>query len=268
MGVTNYFSANGILLGEDGPNGKVDYLTDALGSVVTTVDRRGQVLDSFRYTPSGNQLSKTGSTSNPSFTWVGSRGYRQTGLPHSEVYVRARHFGSPEGRWSSVDPSWPVQPAYSYARSAPTSRTDPSGFKPNASGDTVDCPPNIQAQCEKACEEIGCGLRYCEYFDLGEGAAFECACGAVCKTRTSSSGALTSGLNALRKLHNATKCGKARRGQVSFFACRCDGVGEESGTHVSYTVYCNGGCFKVSVSCCPCSNGGSNCTYKAGPCQG
>jgi hypothetical protein len=89
MPVTNYFSANGRLLGENGPNGRVDYLTDALGSVTTTLNGSGAVLNQYRYKPSGALLSKTGTAPDPKFTWVGSQGYRQTGLAHSDSYVRA-----------------------------------------------------------------------------------------------------------------------------------------------------------------------------------
>jgi hypothetical protein len=68
MAVTNYFSANGRLLGENGPDGRVDYLTDALGSVTTTVNGSGAVLNQYRYKPSGAQLSKTGTAPDPKFT--------------------------------------------------------------------------------------------------------------------------------------------------------------------------------------------------------
>jgi len=128
MGVTNNFSANGRLLGESGPNGSVDYLTDALGSVVTTVNQTGTVLNTYRYKPYGAHLSRTGTAPDPRFLWVGSRGYRQTGLTHSGSYVRARHLGTADGRWSVVDPRWPTEPAYTYAGGNPSSITDPSGL--------------------------------------------------------------------------------------------------------------------------------------------
>ena len=63
----------------------------------------------------------------PKFTWVGTQGYRQTGLLHSDAYVRRRHFGAAEGSWAAKDPLWPAQPAFSYALSSPCTRQDPSG---------------------------------------------------------------------------------------------------------------------------------------------
>jgi RHS repeat-associated protein len=128
MGVTNYYWAGDMLLGESGPNGKVDYLTDALGSVTTTVNGTGAVLNKYRYKPSGALLSKTGTAPDPKFTWVGSQGYRQTGLLLSDAYIRARHFSSLVGSWSSCDPLWPKTKAYTYVSGRPVLVTDPSGL--------------------------------------------------------------------------------------------------------------------------------------------
>ena len=128
MGVTNYFSANGMLLGEDGPNGKVGYLTDALGSVTSTLNQAGAVLNTYRYKPYGSQLSRTGTAPDPKFTWVGSQGYRQTGTGYSDAYIRARHFSTVPGSWASMDPMWPSQQHYTYCSGNPSSRTDMSGL--------------------------------------------------------------------------------------------------------------------------------------------
>ena len=38
------------------------------------------------------------------FGWVGSHGYRNTGKRYSDKYVRARHYGSKIGRWTTEDP--------------------------------------------------------------------------------------------------------------------------------------------------------------------
>jgi|GEM_PF-5507846 len=127
MGVTNCFSANGVLLGEDGPNGKADYLTDALGSVCTTVNQVGAVLNTYRYKPSGSQLSKTGSSPDPAFLWVGTMGYRATALSWSGTYVRRRHYSTESGAWTTVDPFWPAESAYVYVNGRPCLDIDPTG---------------------------------------------------------------------------------------------------------------------------------------------
>jgi hypothetical protein len=81
---TEYFSVNGQIIGEKvGNSPRVDYLTDALGSVTATVDQTGHVINEYRYKPYGTQLSKTGSGPDPAFRWVGSLGYRQTGFDAS-----------------------------------------------------------------------------------------------------------------------------------------------------------------------------------------
>jgi hypothetical protein len=101
-GVTNYYEMNGVLIGESGPNGTMYYHTDALGSVTMTTNQSGAVLNEYRYKPYGAQLSKTGTAPDPKFSWVGTQGYRQTGLMHSDAYVRNRHYGTSEGRWTGV----------------------------------------------------------------------------------------------------------------------------------------------------------------------
>jgi hypothetical protein len=42
--------------------------------------------------------------------------------------VRARHYASQQGQWTSVDPLWPEERAYGYAAGSPTGATDPSGL--------------------------------------------------------------------------------------------------------------------------------------------
>src|SRR5579871_1134124 len=105
MAVTNYYTVNGALIGEKTAGGsRTDYLTDALGSVTATVNQSGQVVNTYRYKPYGAQLAKTGIGADPAFQWVGAQGYRQTGKKYSDVYVRARHYDSRAGRWTSKDP--------------------------------------------------------------------------------------------------------------------------------------------------------------------
>jgi len=159
MAVTNYFSANGRLLGENGPNGRVDYLTDALGSVTTTVNGSGAVLNRYRYKPSGALLSKTGTAPDPKFTWVGSRGYRQTSLAFSDAYVRARHFSSLIGCWSSVDPRWPMQRPYSYVVSNPSTGVDTAGSWTN-------CTDNQLITCNIFCAGHHCKSTQCTVIPL------------------------------------------------------------------------------------------------------
>jgi RHS repeat-associated protein len=130
-----------MLLGEDGPNGKVGYLTDALGSVVTTVNKSGTVLNEYRYKPYGAQLSKSGTAPDPAFTWAGVEGYRQTGLNHADSYIRKRHYSSLESRWVTVDSLWPEASQYGYVGGRPTNQADYSG---NATISCCICVTSLQ----------------------------------------------------------------------------------------------------------------------------
>src|SRR5205085_8384152 len=110
MAVTNFYSMNGKIIGQKTAGGsRVDYLTDALGSVVATVNQSAQVVNTYRYKPYGAQLAKTGAGADPAFQWAGQHGYRTTAKKWSDVYVRARHYDSVSGRWNSIDPLWPKQ---------------------------------------------------------------------------------------------------------------------------------------------------------------
>ncbi len=123
-----YFTVQGEIIGEKASGGsRVDYLTDALGSVTATVDQNAQVINNYRYKPYGAQLAKTGAGADPRFRWVGGRGYRLSGMRFSDVYVRARHYASLEGRWATMDPSRHGQRDYLYSSASPCTHTDSSG---------------------------------------------------------------------------------------------------------------------------------------------
>ena len=101
MASTNYITTNGVIRGQLTSAGAYrGYCADALGSVVTTTSG-GSVENTYRYKPYGAQLAKTGGAADPKFTFAGTLGYRQTGLARCECYVRTRHYGSAEGRWTS-----------------------------------------------------------------------------------------------------------------------------------------------------------------------
>jgi RHS repeat-associated protein len=127
MPVTNYYTVNGAIIGESTAGVRTDYMVDALGSVTGTVNQSGQVMNTYRYKPYGALLAKTGTGTDPKMQWVGSLGYRETGRRQSDVYVRARHYGSAAGRWTTPDRLWPTRPAYGYGRQSPAVATDPTG---------------------------------------------------------------------------------------------------------------------------------------------
>ena len=112
MGVTSYYTVNGEIIGENGPNGRIDYQVDALGSVVGTMNSSGSAQKVYRYKPFGAVLNDSGPGAEPMFRWVGALGYRYSGLAQSDQYFRACHYGSSQGQWTTVDPTWPQEPPY------------------------------------------------------------------------------------------------------------------------------------------------------------
>ncbi|MCW5941945.1 MAG: hypothetical protein KIS66_06920 [Fimbriimonadaceae bacterium] len=128
MPTTNYHTVNGRTIGETTDGVRTDYLTDALGSVTATVDQSQNVLNTYRYKPYGGLLAKTGSSPDPKFLWTGDTGSRTTGLAYFEQYNRARHYGSMQAGWTSVDPLWPRSVQYGYAFADPLRYTDPGGM--------------------------------------------------------------------------------------------------------------------------------------------
>jgi len=140
MAVTNYYTVEGEILGEKTTaSSRIDYLTDALGSVTATLNQSAQVVNTYRYKPYGAQLAKSGVGADPAFTWVGAQGYRQTGRKYSDVYVHARHYSTLLTLWSTQDPMWPAEAAFAYALNNPITNVDPSGLSPVRIGPV---PPN------------------------------------------------------------------------------------------------------------------------------
>jgi len=156
MAVTNYYAVNAELVGEKTVgSSRIDYLTDALGSVTATLNQSAQVVNTYRYKPYGAQLAKTGTAADPAFTWVGAQGYRQTGRKYSDVYIRARHYSTALALWSTQDPMWPEEEAYIYGLNNPIINIDPSGLSPVRIGPV---PPD-KVGCDGANGITDCNLK-------------------------------------------------------------------------------------------------------------
>lgn len=130
-----YYVINGEMIGDSVTS---EYMRDALGSVTGTISSTtGIVANTYRYKPYGARLAKTGTATEPKFQWVGTAGYRNTSLAHSTQYVRARHYGEGEGRWTTIDPLWPDEHPFAYVNSSPVFKTDYTGL--------ADCPSSWPA---------------------------------------------------------------------------------------------------------------------------
>ncbi len=97
------------------------YSPNALSSLTSVRDEDGTRAAEF--TPFGQGSPPPGAI----FGWVGAWGYRPLPSQLSGYYVRARHYSPSTAGWTSQDPLWPREPAFSYLAN-PVSLIDPSGL--------------------------------------------------------------------------------------------------------------------------------------------
>jgi RHS repeat-associated protein len=121
-----FYSVNGQMMGYESGGVKKDFLTDHLGSITAEIDQNQNRTFETRYSAYGRNNWSTGTGCG--FGWVGSYGYRETGLFHMSHYVRARHYSYLTGNWSTVDPLWPDESAYGYVLGSAPKFIDPTGL--------------------------------------------------------------------------------------------------------------------------------------------
>ena len=109
--------------------GETRYLIepDALGNTRSLIDETGAEADSYTYWPYGEQRTATVGLEFP-FKFCGTWGYYTEPLGGYPLYVRARYYKPPMGRWMTVDPLWPWQLQYEYVQDRPTCYIDPLGL--------------------------------------------------------------------------------------------------------------------------------------------
>jgi RHS repeat-associated protein len=120
-----FYSVNGQMMGYESGGVKKDFLTDHLGSITAEIDQTQTRTYDTRYSAYGRNNWSIGTGCG--FGWVGSYGYRETGLFHMSHYVRARHYSYVTGAWSTVDPLWPDESTYGYVGGRATQGVDPTG---------------------------------------------------------------------------------------------------------------------------------------------
>ena len=107
-GVTSYFHYDG------------DHSTRQL------TDENQNVTDTFIYSAFGEEVARTGVTTNP-FGYKGEVGY-YTNPETNDIYVRARTYQPATGRWLSMDPLGFVDGPNLYRAYFAPMRTDPAGL--------------------------------------------------------------------------------------------------------------------------------------------
>jgi RHS repeat-associated protein len=144
-----FYTMNSQMMAYDEGGVTKDFLTDHLGSITAEINQAQTRTYDTRYSAYGRNNWSTGTGCG--FGWVGSYGYRETGLFHMSHYVRARHYSYLTGGWSTVDPLWPRESAYGYVSGRTSSKRDPSGLKV-----TVDpnCGQSNQAAMNTCCTDF------------------------------------------------------------------------------------------------------------------
>jgi len=121
-----YATVNGRLVEENRGGVVTRYLPDTLGNVIKTADVNGKITSETTYWPFGEVRTQTGKNPSP-WGFCGVWGYLQDTA--ARLYVRARCLRADLGRWMTVDPLWPGEPAYGYGSSRPLDSIDYSGKK-------------------------------------------------------------------------------------------------------------------------------------------
>ena len=114
-------------------------MRDPLGSVVQTINGADTPGLSQRFAPYGTPTLPTSGNGQGGtdlrMGWVGSWGYRRTSMVNSERYVRARHYSSTSGRWTTRDRWWPRRPSFGMVNGRVLAAIDPTGLTIRVSDD-------------------------------------------------------------------------------------------------------------------------------------
>jgi len=120
-----YATVNGMLVMENRGGVKTEYISDTLGNLIQCRDASGNKTYEAWYWSYGEIREQTGTNPSP-WGFVGTLGYYTDALNY--LYVRARYYRPNLTRWQTVDPLWPSEKPYVYARNIPVLLVDPSGL--------------------------------------------------------------------------------------------------------------------------------------------
>ncbi|XP_052094770.1 uncharacterized protein LOC127730411 isoform X2 [Mytilus californianus] len=110
-------------------NGYYYYQFDPMGSVVSMLDKNGDILNSYRYDPFGNITSSIEELQNP-FTFIGQWGAINMKQIKELYLMRTRCYDSEHGRFLSMDQfalDGKLKNFYAYAYNNPVHFLDPKG---------------------------------------------------------------------------------------------------------------------------------------------
>lgn len=143
MAVRTFTFVEGELIHQyDGTNSH-DILPDPLCNVVGLLGANSGIEFDFEYWPY-EEVPSAFSSVTP-YRYIGAQGYYSD--IYSRVYVVARHYRAPYGRWMTVDPLWPDEPAFGYASSSPMVNIDASGLRPCSKAEANRCFARLGRPC-------------------------------------------------------------------------------------------------------------------------
>src|SRR4028119_1135297 len=137
------------------------YGFDPMGNTRLLASSAGAVTDTYSYKAFGEELSSSGSTSNP-YRFGGEVGYYRDKV--ERVYVRARHYAPQTARWLSRDPigfDGGDFNLYRYVFNSPVNWADPLGFKPNNPSDPYGYEKELRRRLEEEISNIFRGMKAC-----------------------------------------------------------------------------------------------------------
>jgi len=138
-----------------------EYGTDALGSVTSSRNGSGAVLNQYRYKPYGEQISTTGSGTPGPFLFVGGAGYDSMGRISVSASMPYRGYDTATGRFTSRDPIGirGGLNSFEYGASNPTSWTDPLGLDPQTTPNKADLKKQREAAMHRYYAQIRARIR-------------------------------------------------------------------------------------------------------------
>jgi hypothetical protein len=153
-------AVNGRILGTVNPLSDVsEYGLDALGSVTSSRNASGAVVNNYRYKPYGQMLAGFTPGQSGYFLFGGGLNYEFLNRQGAEISAGMRIFSYMTANWTTRDPMWTAGffgNYFVYADGNPSSRIDPSGLKSEALGLTAGFQnlPSDLARVVTCCREI------------------------------------------------------------------------------------------------------------------
>ena len=146
--MTTYTVIEGEVVSQNQDGTIHDFLPDPLGHTLGLISTDETIEFVWDYFPF--EQVPTAFDGATALRYGGTRGYYSD--TYSRPHVGARELRTIQGRWMQVDPIWPPEPAYVYAKCSPVSYSDPDGLSPGIR--FTNCPPQVVGWFNKLCKKL------------------------------------------------------------------------------------------------------------------